>query len=624
MSIESILLYSLSIIGLISTVSCIGLFACGTISDVYNVVFKKNEQAKRLIKETIEEFKRLNYEQEKKNDKEIVLLTLEEFGLSELKTECKNLLAYFRSGYEIKYNSLVLMSKKLDEIVQRHIKFREDLAIGSETSQHLQYYIDLRSTLLDMGNVEEIGELFYSYICFLCVDFDFIAVHRNSSVILAYYLSTAFHKPILFISNSPKITLNKKFVYIEASVSLDECKGKKALIIDDSTSGGGLLKEVAIRLKEERIIVNDICILYARTDSSFERRDKLKGYTVHLIKSYSDAELDALFRNESLINHSFSDKIKRINLYLTTKCNFSCKYCCIKPWKEKINDEVEPNIFKEYLSVVYNSNSNIEQIMLLGGEPTLYNGLDEICRYIKDELKIKSLSICTNGSNSDAIIRNKKYLDYLTISIDSTQQDLYQEMRAGGNFANVIKNLELFIKEGFNVIIAYTVTNINYKMTINDLKFFEKMGVYEVNIHIVSKTGGAKECNDISVDADKWVELTTEIEKQKFLMRVKYPIKYSKEESEKKLNCMLKKPDRLNIMPDGTVYSCCLFIDTNQNIGSLGNGRFELNEHTNEYEIARKSTSHSCPADIYLTKSKSYNTMCIHDKNIINDNYVNK
>jgi radical S-adenosyl methionine domain-containing protein 2 len=113
-----------------------------------------------------------------------------------------------------------------------------------------------------------------------------------------------------------------------------------------------------------------------------------------------------------------------VNLHLLENCNYHCKHCfahfgsekmlSVQDWKQIIDNITEK--------------SPISRFNLAGGEPLLYQGLDELIEYIntKDIL----VSLITNGYLlSDEHIRNLKgKVSMVGLSIDALQPKLLQEI----------------------------------------------------------------------------------------------------------------------------------------------------------------------------------------------------
>ena len=98
----------------------------------------------------------------------------------------------------------------------------------------------------------------------------------------------------------------------------------------------------------------------------------------------------------------FDNRVLRVNWHLGNTCTYKCSYCDPSlnsgdiPWPsvdraKKIIDDIV-----SIYSTQYNKNTFIFEIT--GGEPTVYPGIEELCRHMKS-LGI-FIQLCTNGSRT--------------------------------------------------------------------------------------------------------------------------------------------------------------------------------------------------------------------------------
>lgn len=109
----------------------------------------------------------------------------------------------------------------------------------------------------------------------------------------------------------------------------------------------------------------------------------------------------------------------KVNIHVTEKCNFHCRHCYAK------FDEFNMPTVTDWKNVIDNcmSSGMVDAFNFAGGEPLLYNGLDELIEYVYS--LGAAVSIITNGYLIDDawIERNAKYLDTIGFSIDSFSDD---------------------------------------------------------------------------------------------------------------------------------------------------------------------------------------------------------
>ena len=132
---------------------------------------------------------------------------------------------------------------------------------------------------------------------------------------------------------------------------------------------------------------------------------------------------------------------KEVCWNITSRCNQNCKYC-----HRFLN--VKDLSFEENLKILINLyDSGIENITWTGGEALLLDNIDELLK-ISYEKGIKN-KIITNGKllTRERIDKIHKYLDSITLSIDSVDDSVNDFLGRGKNHFREIKNILDYIKE---------------------------------------------------------------------------------------------------------------------------------------------------------------------------------
>ncbi len=132
---------------------------------------------------------------------------------------------------------------------------------------------------------------------------------------------------------------------------------------------------------------------------------------------------------------------KEICWNITARCNQNCKYC---HRFLNINDLT----YDENLNILNNlKNSGITSITWTGGEALLLKDIDDLLK-ISHEKGIKN-KIITNGKllTKERIDKIYKYLDSITLSIDSVDDDINDSLGRGKNHFEEIKEILDYIKE---------------------------------------------------------------------------------------------------------------------------------------------------------------------------------
>lgn len=167
---------------------------------------------------------------------------------------------------------------------------------------------------------------------------------------------------------------------------------------------------------------------------------------------------------------------KEICWNITARCNQNCKYC-----HRFLN--IMDLTYEENLEILNNlENSGVTSITWTGGEALLLNGVDELLK-ISHEKGIKN-KIITNGKllTKERIDKIYKYLDSITLSIDSIDDDINYSLGRGKNHFEEIKEILDYIKEK-----DYDVKmRINSVVCKNNVNNFEDLTNFLNNYNIYS------------------------------------------------------------------------------------------------------------------------------------------
>jgi tungsten cofactor oxidoreducase radical SAM maturase len=133
--------------------------------------------------------------------------------------------------------------------------------------------------------------------------------------------------------------------------------------------------------------------------------------------------------------------VKRIYIEVTTKCNFVCITCIRSSWQ----DSLIHMDWETFESILRNLKElpNLESVHFGGfGEPMMHPRIFDMLRAVKGlGLKVEMI---TNGSylheeNAQELI--DLGLDVLFTSLDSPEEEEYNEIRQGADFQNVSQNV---------------------------------------------------------------------------------------------------------------------------------------------------------------------------------------
>ena len=132
---------------------------------------------------------------------------------------------------------------------------------------------------------------------------------------------------------------------------------------------------------------------------------------------------------------------------LTNLCNENC-YFCFRELQEK------PKSLEDNIAIINKlKNLDVTRITYAGGEPLIYQGIEELLAY-SHELGIEN-ALITNGRNLnvDNLDKYLKHVDKITFSVDSPNEYVNKQIGRGIDHYKHIKSLLPHIKERFPDIV---------------------------------------------------------------------------------------------------------------------------------------------------------------------------
>ena len=164
-----------------------------------------------------------------------------------------------------------------------------------------------------------------------------------------------------------------------------------------------------------------------------------------------------------------SDKTDFLEVYLTNRCNAKCEWCFDKKSYHPSKKSDYQTLAKKIISFPH------PNIILTGGEPTLYKNLKELITILHN--CGKNIAITTNGSTL-----NEKFIDkligikWITISIHHFDlQKNYEITKVKLDENNLIKCIKKLHSLNIDVRINCTVT-LGYLDTMEDINNFIEFG----------------------------------------------------------------------------------------------------------------------------------------------------
>ena len=154
-------------------------------------------------------------------------------------------------------------------------------------------------------------------------------------------------------------------------------------------------------------------------------------------------------------------KKREVCWLITTRCNQKCAYCHgfrnIPELSYEENEEVLSKLIR----------AGVNYITFSGGEALLYPNILDLLKIARQN-GVKS-KLITNGSliaNNEKVREIVDYLDTITLSLDTTRDEINEQMGRGRNhFTEIKKVLDILKNKDIRIKINTVVTklNIDYK-----------------------------------------------------------------------------------------------------------------------------------------------------------------
>lgn len=193
-----------------------------------------------------------------------------------------------------------------------------------------------------------------------------------------------------------------------------------------------------------------------------------------------------------------ADPFRTIQIHPTRKCNLACLHCYSSSAPEH-KEMLDIEALKRFLGYAFENGFN--NISVSGGEPFLYQNLEELLKFTRSIGYQNTLA--TNGMllQSERNQRILEYVDLIAVSVDG-QPELHDYIRGQkGAFDKMLKGLELLaaMKKAFGII--HTVTPQSWESLIWLGDFAKEKGAKLLQLHPLEMYGRAnEELADSTVD----------------------------------------------------------------------------------------------------------------------------
>ena len=167
------------------------------------------------------------------------------------------------------------------------------------------------------------------------------------------------------------------------------------------------------------------------------------------------------------------------DLHIIDTCNLNCKGCVVLDYLQDgriTNSRYELSDVKEVVENLTRLDLHLEELKILGGEPTLHTNLDEIVDYLLSTNRFDFLSLVTNGLNfTPKIVNTLKKLDRLVISVYPLEEDLGDIIQASDLYKDLSSHVDVSFwrQNGFHLW-GEEEDNIPYSTKLNWERCYQK------------------------------------------------------------------------------------------------------------------------------------------------------
>lgn len=155
-----------------------------------------------------------------------------------------------------------------------------------------------------------------------------------------------------------------------------------------------------------------------------------------------------------------------ITVHLTRACNSRCKFCTTDP--SVIGDKLESIDLEEVDEFLQdNKNQGFEAVSVIGGEPTIYRGLEEVLKRIQHH-GYPMTQMFTNGRRLASFEYAKRIVDlgvsFFIISLHTSDPGLHDELTAApGGWLEIVESIRNVKKLGQNVQSMSVISRQTYR-----------------------------------------------------------------------------------------------------------------------------------------------------------------
>jgi len=216
------------------------------------------------------------------------------------------------------------------------------------------------------------------------------------------------------------------------------------------------------------------------------------------------------------------DKIPTVWLPITYRCNNRCTWCYAQNefLKDRDLSDENENLFLDFLS-----NLNVRKIVLIGGEPTLYENIFRlISEANKKEIVVGMVSNGRKLANYDFCKELKNSGLYsVTVSLEGSKEEIHDKITGvNGSFNQSLKGLENAIEEGIHSSTETVMSRENERDLENIISLVEQYNLKQSAFSICGPCISDVENSDFSLTLNEGAKMFEKVfRKAKYKERIK-------------------------------------------------------------------------------------------------------
>lgn len=308
------------------------------------------------------------------------------------------------------------------------------------------------------------------------------------------------------------------------------------------------------------------------------------------------------------------------DLYITDRCGFNCQHCFLG---NELNSGQQMSVEMVRAITIFLRDANFEDITLLGGEPFQHAGLVNIVREVESAgLRCR---IVTNGYRQAYKVLRSGLLPRdveLTFSVDGGHEDVHDGIRRRGSHSQLAETSRLAREMGHATSAILSVSAQNAGDIARTVAFCEEVGYSLLTVHHVTARGNAS--RDSVLGEIEWRRVLQALSSISNTtgMPIRCEDPFFSLEPGAPLKCAVRNRTNMMFFPDGRVYSCLLFINSEGGSGAFWDGTTVVQVVPRRGDLdaclsARDSSS--CPASVVVRPAlypgvETTRIRCIYDK----------